>query len=102
MGQRNQLKGPAAKNHKVWNNSNTSGFFTATAYQTLEGPRVKNSKPWKNEVDYSPVKQIARVQLLGPKAKNSHRFVYQEHNNDQIGSTKDILVDNQPIKYILN
>jgi hypothetical protein len=89
MGQQNQQRGPAAKNYKVWKSCNTSKLFAVTSYQTLRGPQAKNFKPWENEVNYSPIVQAERAQLLGPKAKNSHRFVYREYNDVQLGSAKE-------------
>lgn len=89
MGQQNQLKGPAAKNQKVWKVSKAFNTFSATTFHKLTGPAAKNSKPWNKEVKYAPIAQIARVQLLGPKAKNTHRFVNREQVDVQVGSLKD-------------
>ena len=84
MGQQNQLKGPAAKNHKVWNNSPAPLRVTLTAGKSLKGPQAKNLKPWQSEIIYRPMAMMEPRELMGPKAKNMHHFKPREINQVQV------------------
>lgn len=84
IGQQNQLKGPAAKNHKVWNNSPAPLQVTLTTGKALKGPLGKNLKPWQTEIIYSPMAMMERREFLGPKAKNIHHFKPREINQVQV------------------
>lgn len=84
IGQQNQLKGPAAKNHKVWNSSPAPLQVTMAVGKSLKGPLAKNLKPWQSEVVYSPMAMMERRGLMGPKAKNMHHFKLIEINQVQV------------------
>ena len=84
MGQQNQLKGPAAKNHKVWNNSQASRQISVAARTSPKGPLTKNFKPWESESKNSTIVMMERKELTGPKAKNMHHFKGSEINQVQV------------------
>lgn len=65
------LKGPAAKNYKPWQDK-TAKTTLATKSQTseLSGPEAKNAKAWEiKETNLVAVKSVAN-KPKGPKAKN--------------------------------
>lgn len=84
FGQQNRLKGPSAKNHKVWNNSQASLQVKLAARTSNKGPLAKNFKPWQSEATYIPIALMERKELLGPKAKNMHHFKSSEINQVQV------------------
>ena len=73
---RNELKGPAAKNYKPWKNKVTSvEIYSNVSDADLKGPVAKNFKPWKRDkIDDSQKKSVAlkaqKTKLQGPAAKN--------------------------------
>lgn len=70
-----QMKGPAAKNYKPWENSEKSAkTILVTQYKQLKGPKAKNHKPWNNDCERYPMAFVDRKDLKGPKAKNTRPF----------------------------
>ncbi|UII23164.1 hypothetical protein [Fulvivirga ligni] len=68
--ERNDLKGPEAKNYKPWKNKSTKKLITYRR-EILQGPDAKNQKPWKKEVNqYQEVAGRSNHNLQGPRAKN--------------------------------
>lgn len=72
---KNDLKGPKAKNYKIWqDDSQPVTVITVASKEQLRGPAAKNRKPWtvsateKNKV--AIVRNTRRSQLKGPAAKN--------------------------------
>ncbi|MDW3209737.1 MAG: hypothetical protein R8N23_07715 [Reichenbachiella sp.] len=72
---RNDLKGPKAKNYKVWQDDSPSvTVYTNSDQVTLKGPEAKNQKVWaettakENKVTIK--RDTRRIGLKGPAAKN--------------------------------
>lgn len=68
--QRVSLKGPAAKNHKPWKNSESATTILVTQRNERKGPAAKNNKVRKENMKMNPVVFESREELKGPKAKN--------------------------------
>ena len=68
------LKGPKAKNHKVWqDDTQSSAVVFNPNKQRLTGPKAKNQKPWEKyaaKQDYIAVTSSKRQKVTGPRAKN--------------------------------
>lgn len=75
---RNDLKGPAAKNYKVWQNKDQKQYAVNTQFkkERLMGPEAKNRVPWENK-DFSnlPTTQSVRKRVTGPDAKNRKPWI---------------------------
>lgn len=72
---KNDLKGPKAKNYKVWaDDSETVQVYTVANQETVKGPEAKNQKPWKAQTAAENKVAIKRdtkkSSLKGPSAKN--------------------------------
>lgn len=71
---RNDLKGPKAKNFKPWQSEGEGAtLHTSVKSERLTGPEAKNSKPWQTEVrEFNTVAtpRLNRNELKGPRAKN--------------------------------
>lgn len=68
---RTELKGPAAKNYKVWEDTSapTPVYFSADA--KLAGPEAKNVAVWQQDNENKIlVVSKKREKMLGPEAKN--------------------------------
>lgn len=65
------LKGPAAKNYKPWQDkSEKTTLVTQAKVSDLKGPEAKNAKAWsKSDINLVEVKSVAD-KPKGPKAKN--------------------------------
>ena len=73
---KNDLKGPAAKNYKPWmkkEKTEPKKVYTLTETKKLQGPLAKNKKSWKKkDANYKEVKLVStRPRVTGPKAKNA-------------------------------
>ncbi|MCV9386024.1 hypothetical protein [Reichenbachiella ulvae] len=80
------LKGPAAKNHKPWNNETKTEqtIVMKSEVNKLQGPAAKNSKVWstENQEIFSEVAVISdRPALKGPAAKNHKVWMNDTHEN---------------------
>lgn len=67
------LKGPAAKNYKPWEQqARKSTLFIKLDGQDRKGPDFKNQKPWKEDQPKEMVNTDLRTRerVTGPKAKN--------------------------------
>lgn len=71
---KNDLKGPKAKNYKVWQDDSPSVTLYTNADQvTLKGPEAKNKKVWADTADENKIvikRDTRRKGLKGPAAKN--------------------------------
>lgn len=72
---KNDLKGPKAKNYKVWQDDSQSvNVFTETNQTAVKGPEAKNQKVWADstaEENKVTIKRDTRKNnLKGPAAKN--------------------------------
>ena len=71
---KNDLKGPAAKNFKPWQSTDTGiKLYSKAELQVVQGPSAKNAKPWETQPGEFRVLSQAqpnRNELKGPKAKN--------------------------------
>lgn len=72
---KNDLKGPKAKNYKVWqDDSPSTTVYTSSNQITPKGPEAKNQNAWekttsdKNKV--AIVRDSRKNSLKGPAAKN--------------------------------
>lgn len=68
------LKGPAAKNSKPWNNqAKKESVLVSSNIETRQGPSFKNSKAWSEDRnDLGMFVYIDKKErITGPKAKNS-------------------------------
>ncbi len=91
-----KLKGPQAKNRKVWENKQAKkqSIVTASSDEKLQGPRAKNKKPFaeRSDVTYKEVQvNTSRKGLKGPKAKN-YRPIWKKKNK-QSKDSKDQKMD---------
>ena len=73
---KNDLKGPAAKNYKPWQKSDNASpkkVYTLHTSNKLQGPSAKNSKVWKEEKqNFQQVELVSsKPRTTGPKAKNA-------------------------------
>jgi hypothetical protein len=80
---RNQLKGPKAKNYKPWMNKEQSNTpFVFKNIEAKKGPKAKNDKIWSEENKNAPTTAVKagskRNNLKGPAAKN---FKHWEKRN---------------------
>ncbi|MEP2025539.1 MAG: hypothetical protein ABJH98_04560 [Reichenbachiella sp.] len=72
---KNDLKGPKAKNYKVWQDDSKSAVVYTDADQTaVKGPEAKNQKVWADATaDENKVtikRDTRKNSLKGPAAKN--------------------------------
>ncbi|WP_339925203.1 hypothetical protein [uncultured Cyclobacterium sp.] len=70
----NDLKGPAAKNQKPWQNTEKANkIYTLETSSKAQGPSAKNKKSWKSKAkNYQQVTLVSnKTRLTGPKAKNA-------------------------------
>ncbi|MEO9966923.1 MAG: hypothetical protein ABJF11_14090 [Reichenbachiella sp.] len=71
---RNDLKGPKAKNYKVWKDSSPSATIVSIEAESVKGPAAKNEKAWSEDVTLAKKTKVAfgskKLNLKGPKAKN--------------------------------
>ncbi len=84
---RTSLKGPAAKNYKVWKNTRDSGTEAVIAIEKADkkGPAAKNAKVWENQnaqSEYMAVSSSSKGKLMGPAAKN--KKVWNQNENAQL------------------
>ena len=72
LAQRSDLKGPAAKNDKVWKSTDQgASLIIVSQHKPLKGPKAKNRKPWEtNQKMTHAVITADRKDLKGPKTKN--------------------------------
>ncbi|UII25543.1 hypothetical protein LVD15_19860 [Fulvivirga maritima] len=70
--ERKDLKGPAAKNYKVWKDKSPKTAMVTVPGDELQGPEAKNHKIWKAEPKEEAivVTKSSRNKYMGPKAKN--------------------------------
>jgi len=69
------LKGPKAKNYKVWQDDNESAtVYTSANQESIKGPEAKNQKTWtartSDENKIAVKRDTRRTSLKGPAAKN--------------------------------
>ena len=72
----NDLKGPAAKNYKPWQQKDKAPAIKVHTLETatkLQGPSAKNKKSWELETkNYKETALVStRPKVTGPKAKNA-------------------------------
>ncbi|MFY0652170.1 MAG: hypothetical protein JXQ96_09065 [Cyclobacteriaceae bacterium] len=70
---RKDLKGPRAKNYKVWEHKTEASSINVVTYdvEKLQGPLAKNQKVWENEIITGQiVVSSVKPKLKGPAAKN--------------------------------
>ncbi|UXX77644.1 hypothetical protein N7E81_09710 [Reichenbachiella carrageenanivorans] len=72
---KNDLKGPKAKNYKVWQDDSPSiVVYTDANKEVVKGPEAKNKKVWETSTtnkDKVVIKRdTQRTSLKGPAAKN--------------------------------
>lgn len=72
---KNDLKGPKAKNYKVWqDDSPATAVYTSADQASIKGPEAKNQKVWADtttEENKVAIKRDTRKKgLKGPAAKN--------------------------------
>ncbi|SMD37238.1 hypothetical protein SAMN04488029_3311 [Reichenbachiella faecimaris] len=72
---KNDLKGPKAKNYKVWQDDSQSvTVYTEANQASLKGPEAKNQKVWADstaDTNKVTIKRDTRKNSLkGPAAKN--------------------------------
>ena len=72
----NDLKGPAAKNYKPWQQEDKAPaikVYTSETATKLQGPSAKNKKTWELETkNYQETALVTtRPRVTGPKAKNA-------------------------------
>ncbi len=79
------LKGPKAKNHKVWkDNAEPSAIVFHPNKEKLTGPKAKNQKPWERKranQEYVAVTSSNRAKMTGPRAKNWKPWMKSEQQN---------------------
>jgi len=71
---KSDLKGPAAKNYKPWqNNEKAKKMYTLEASSKVQGPSAKNKKSWDSKsINYQEITLVAnKPKVTGPKAKNA-------------------------------
>jgi hypothetical protein len=89
---RTQLKGPAAKNYKPWqDNSKTSKTYLTHSVEIKQGPEAKNAKVWskKNKSEEAIVINMTSKpqNLKGPEAKN--RTPWAEQRSEELQVTEN-------------
>lgn len=72
---KNDLKGPKAKNYKVWEDDSPAiVVYTDANKEVVKGPEAKNKKAWETSTtDENKVvikRDTKRTSLKGPAAKN--------------------------------
>ncbi|MEM9340838.1 MAG: hypothetical protein AAGA66_19040 [Bacteroidota bacterium] len=87
------LRGPAAKNRKVWktNNRKKQRVVTASSDEKVRGPKAKNQKPFVSqpEATYQEVKvDNTKKGLKGPKAKNYKPLRPEKESKEEIKQQK--------------
>ncbi|PHN02397.1 hypothetical protein [Flavilitoribacter nigricans] len=82
--QKNDLRGPQAKNYKSWKyKSEKKAVVAKVSGKKLTGPQAKNKKSLRaDEAEYTAVTSGKRPKVTGPKAKNWKLMPPEAANTD--------------------
>lgn len=92
---RNDLKGPAAKNHKPWKSkakTEQTIVMKSTDSEKVQGPAAKNNKVRSQEevVEFREVAIVSeKSSLKGPAAKNTKVWSTNNNNDTSTLAKKD-------------